>query len=44
MTIQVIEYQNTTGDEMILLLDVENDKATSMTKSTYDAQLAKENN
>ena len=40
MTIQVIEYQNTTGDEMILLLDIENDKATPMTKETYEAQLA----
>lgn len=42
MTIQVIEYQNTTGDEMILLLDIENDKATSMTKETYDEMIAQQ--
>jgi hypothetical protein len=36
MTIQVIQYQNTTGDEMILLLDEANDKAESMTKAEYD--------
>jgi len=36
MTIQVIEYQSTTGDEMILLLDEANDKAESMTKAEYN--------
>jgi hypothetical protein len=39
---EIIEYQNTTGDKMILLLDIENDKATSMTKETYDEQQARQ--
>ena len=40
MTIQVIEYQNTTGEPMILLLDEENDRAESMTLATYEQRLA----
>ena len=40
MTIQVIEYQSTTGDEMILLLDEANDKAESMTKAEYNRREA----
>jgi len=39
---EIIEYQNTTNDKMILLLDIENDKATSMTKETYDEQQARQ--
>lgn len=39
MTIQVIEYENTTGEAMILLLDEENNKAESMTAETYTARL-----
>jgi hypothetical protein len=42
MTIQVIKYQSTTGDEMILLLDEENDKAESMTKAEYDRRQAEQ--
>jgi hypothetical protein len=39
---EIIEYQNTTNDKMILLLDIENDKATSMTKETYDEMQAQQ--
>jgi hypothetical protein len=40
MTIQVIEYKNTTDDEMVLLLDEANDKAESMSKAEYDRRQA----
>ena len=40
MTIQVIEYENTTGEAMILLLDEANDKAESMIKAEYDRRQA----
>ena len=39
MTVQVIEYENTTGEPMVLLLDEENDRAESMTAQTYAARL-----
>ena len=42
MTIQVIEYKNTTDDEMVLLLDEENDRAESMTKAEYDRRQAEQ--
>lgn len=37
---EIIEYENTAGEPMILLLDKENDKAESMTRATYDEQQA----
>jgi hypothetical protein len=45
MTLQITEYKSTTGEDMILIVDAENDKAESMTKATYEARLeaAKEN-
>ena len=37
---EIIEYENTTGEAMVLLLDKENDKAKSMTKAEYDRRQA----
>ena len=37
---EIIEYENTVGEPMILIIDKENDKAISMPKSVYDEQQA----
>lgn len=37
---EIIQYENSVGEPMILILDEENDKAISMPKSVYDEQQA----
>jgi hypothetical protein len=39
---EITYYQNTAGEEMILIVDAENDKAESMTKSEYERRQANE--
>ena len=34
---EITYYKNTAGQDMVLIVDAENDKAESMLKSTYDA-------
>jgi hypothetical protein len=39
---EIKEYENSTGEAMILIIDAENDTAQSMLKSTYDAMQAEQ--
>ena len=39
---EITYYENTAGEEMVLIVDTENNKAESMLKSVYDAKLADE--
>jgi hypothetical protein len=39
---EIIKYQNTNGDAMVLIIDKENDSGKSMTEIEYDRQQAEQ--